>query len=313
LNEAFNHGLLAHHHLSAYAIRQLARNAGAPPHLSRQGKAFDLAVDQMKAVSERGITTLLADLTNVLRNGDLIVCTDPDLPTILECKLSKVKDVRFERQGRRGRQLARLESIGSFLRTGRGTIWGEAVERMTVETVSVPRFNYREVAEVIGSALQHKPLTLLVSEHELFSAALAGEMADTAPLQGWGRNLLVPVVVGSSVDRVSNPWPDVPPPILWDLPAEQRWALMEGDLSVTHAVSADAFLGFAMEAGRVVRLVDATGVVPHGYEVQVAGDVLTIGPKFLIDVVYNHEAIPSAAARLVESAVKASALLKGAV
>jgi hypothetical protein len=300
---------LAHAHLSTYALRQLARNPGKPPHLSGQGKSFDLVVDCLMAVSERGVPAIIADLTNILKNGDLIVCGDPNLPAILECKASKVRDARFERQGRRGRQLARFESIVSFLREGRGRIWGESVERTTVEIETVPQHDYRHVADVVASALEHRPLTVLMSERELVSAALMGENADTAPLQAWARNLRAPVIVAATADRIAEPLPDVAPPILWDLPAEHRWALMEGDISVTHALAVDAFVNFEQEGTRVLGLVDIPGVRPHGYEVRVGPDLLTIGPRFLLDVLQNYETISSAAARLVEGAAKARTLL----
>jgi hypothetical protein len=87
---------------------------------------------------------------------------------------------------------------------------------------------------------------------------------------------------------------------------------MEGQVAVTHALAVDAFVNFEQEGTRVLGLVDVPEVPPHGYEVQVGADLLTVGPRFLLDVLQSYETISSAAARLVECAAKARTLLDGA-
>ena len=97
---------LAHTVLSAYSIRQLARNAGRPPYLTDQAPAIELAMSCAEHLASAELPTMVCDLTNVLRVGDLVICADPDLPKIIECKAPGPRKRLFERQGRRGRQMA---------------------------------------------------------------------------------------------------------------------------------------------------------------------------------------------------------------
>ena len=85
---------LAWANLSDYSIRQLARNTGKSPFLSHQREAFEWTMNFARTLADQGTPVLFADLTNILKIGDLIVCTDPNAPTLFECKLSKAKDAR---------------------------------------------------------------------------------------------------------------------------------------------------------------------------------------------------------------------------
>jgi hypothetical protein len=300
---------LAHTLLSIYAMRQLARNTGKPPHLSGQGKSFELAIECLEAVSDRGLPAVLADLTNVLRNGDLIVCGHPHLPMIFECKLSKVKEARFQRQGRRGRQLARMESIASFLQKGRGRIVGDELDRVTVEVVTEAKYDHRSVAQIVASAMDHMPTIIVKSDQEYLCSALRGETIDMSVLDDWGGiRSGGTVALGDTLDRLDEPWPDVIPPILWQLAPEARWGLMEGDISVTHVVTIDAFVGLKSDRAQVVGLADMPGGLPWGYEILVGDEKITLGGNFLLSVIYNHETIASAGARFLELAAKTLAV-----
>lgn len=305
---------LAFSQLSIYAIRQIARSTGNPPPLTDQGRGFALTLDCAEAITAQDVPVLISDITNVLKNGDLVVCVDPHAPALVECKLSKVKHARFERQGRRGRQLSRLESIGNFLRTGRGVIFGEDKERMTIELTQQSQFDYSIVEQIVSAALEHKPTIMTPSRHQLLSAALAGESVDAvdairmwAPAPTGDR-----VAVGSSLAPLRGNWPDVSPPMLWNLSPPLRWALMEGDVSITHAVRVDAFVGMRRDRACVHAAVAIPGGrFPWGYELTVDAQTLTIGPNFLRDVVHSHETLESAGQRLLEAGQLASAVLAG--
>ena len=299
--------------LSTYAIRQLSRNTGKAPYLSAQGKAFDLVAECATVVAESGVSPLLADLTNIVKNGDLLACADRDLPAIVECKLSKPSVPHFERQGRRGRQLARIESITEFLRVGRGTIFGEGKERTTVEIDHFPRYGYAIVDELVDSALQHKPVAMIPSADELYAVSLVGETADvSAAIAGLRVQESDHVAVGSSLDTLlSGTW-EVPPPILWMLSPPGRWALMEGEVTISHAVRVEALVGLEQEGARVSGVVELSGSVPWGYSVDVREDEpLTISANVVLDVIYRHETLASAGARLLAMAERAASTLRG--
>ena len=297
--------------LSRYAIRQLSRNTGKPPHLTGQGDAFQLVLDCACAIAERGVPPLLADLTNVVKNSDLLGCVDPDLPIIIECKLSKVKEATFERQGRRGRQLARFESIGEFLRNGRGRIFGEDTERCTIEVTHIPRFSYDVVDEIVASALKHRPVAVTPSPDELYAAALCGEIADTASaiarLRGEPGEQ---IALASSLDPLRSGTWDVPPPILWAIGPAARWALMEGDVAISHTMRVQALVGTSRNNLRVNSVVALPGRVPWGYEILVGHESLTMSANIVLDVVYCHETIESAGEKLLEQTEKAVTLLR---
>jgi len=301
--------------LSKYSIRQLARNSGKAPHLTGQGNAFQLAVDCARVIASNGIAALLSDLTNVLRNGDLVVCVDPDSPISIECKLGKVKDPRFERQGRRGRQLARLESIHEFLRTGRGVIFGEEKERITVKVAHTPQFGYALVDKLVVSALDHKPLALNPSSAEFYAASILGEVADVQPaLEAWKTSKGDHFALGSSLDPLrSGTWPDVPPPILWGISPAARWALMEGDVAISHAMRVEALVGLASGNIRVTSVIDQPGRIPWGYQIQVGDKYLSLSANLVLQVLYCHETVASVGEELLEQAEKAFALFGGAV
>jgi hypothetical protein len=305
---------LAFGQLSTYAIRQLARSTGNSPQLTGQGRGFEHTLECAEGLTDQGVPVLIADITNVLKNGDLVVCVDPNAPVLMECKLSKVKDARFERLGRRGRQLSRLESIGNVLRTGRGRIFGEAMERVTVELTEQSQFDYFVVEQIVTSALEHKPTVVTPSRHQLLSAALLGESVDAvdairrwAPAPAGDR-----VAVGSSLTPLRKSWPDISPPILWQLSPRVQWALMEGDVSVTHAVRVDAFVGMQRDQACVNAVIAIpSGRFPWGYELTINAETLTIGPNFLLDVVHSYETLESAGRRLLEAGQMASVVLAG--
>lgn len=301
---------LAFGQLSVYAVRQLARNRGKPPGLSGQGPAFDLALQCCEVVNNRGVPGLLADVTNVLKNGDLVLCVDENAPQIIECKLSAAKDVRFERQGRRGRQRARIESIDNFLRSGKGKFFGDDREHQTVELRCTPEYGYEVVDKIVSAALEHRSLTLVISDFEFYLGALVGEQAGSdIAVPGWSHKPGERIAIGSASEPLRGAWPDIRPPVLWDLSEAARWALMEGDVELVHAVRVEAFVGLHRGDLAVRRAIEMPDPFPWGYELMVRGEPLRVSPKMMLEVVYAHETIESAGRRLLDLAELASAML----
>ena len=151
---------LAFECLSIYALRQLRRNQGKPPDISGQGGAFDLVTSCLEVLNQNGVKAIISDLTNVLKTGDIVGCVHPDIPQIFECKASPPKSNRFERQGRRGRQLSRMESILRFLVSGEGKFFMDDRYRRTMTVKSERKFNFSVVDEVVSRALAVRPLSL---------------------------------------------------------------------------------------------------------------------------------------------------------
>jgi hypothetical protein len=302
---------LAHFLFSRYALRQFARNPGRPPSLSGQGKAFDMVVDSATLLADSGIPPLIADLTHVVRIGDVLGCVDKDRPLIFECKSGEKQDPRFERQGRRGRQLSRIESVDDFLRVGRGTIFGESKQRNTVVLTHVPVYNHELVDELVVAALEHRPQTACPSPDELYACSRVGETVDfTTAMEGFRKDPPGHLAIGSSTDMlVPRPW-DIPPPILWSLSKQARWALMEGEVSVCHAVRLEALVGLERGPIRVAGVVELPGDIPYGYTLMVDGEEAKIAGAVVRDVIYWHETLNSAGQTLLGMAEQMLAILR---
>ena len=305
---------LAFQWLSVYALRQLRRNKGAkPPHLSGQGKGFDLALDSCALLNENGAPAILCDITNVLKNGDVVVCADPDLPVIFECKASGRPPARFERQGRRGRQLSRIESIGNFLVKGEGKLFGDQRYRQTAVIKNVPEYEFGPVEKTGRSALEHHPSVLVPNEFQLYSAAILGEAADFSDkMSGWNVQAEERVMIAAASEPMAGGWADIRPPVLWDLSTECRWALMEGDVSLLHAVRANALVGVSRGEMRVLAAVETPqhceAETSWVYELSVAGDQIFISPSVLFEIAYGHETLESARRRFLDMAEAATSI-----
>src|SRR6185295_12512629 len=150
-----------------------------------------------------------------------------------------------------------MESVQRFLHTGRGVIWGDERERATIELCSHREFNYRTINQLVLDALDHKPITLLMSGQELYSVALIGETCDSeTEISRWNLQSSERIAVGSSTDVLTQVRTTRAPPVLWDLSREARWALMEMDVCVTHAVRIETFVGIQREDLVVRAVVD---------------------------------------------------------
>jgi hypothetical protein len=302
---------LAQTYLSDYSIRQLNRNPGSrPPHILGQRRAFDLALGSARLISQTGCPVIVADLTNIIRIGDVIVCYDPDTPSILECKSGRTKAARFERQGRRGRQIARMESIIRFLLEGRGKIFGETSERRTVTLNSPKQFNHNLVNEMVVNAIAGRPEARLLLPNELLGAARLGEQASgiDEAVRDWRLPEGTMIATGSSLDPLRG-GSDIPPPVLWELSTDAKWALMEGNVTISHSLRVDAFVGMQRENARVLRVFDLGGDLRWGYEVLVGSETVTVNAVAVRDVLYRYETVYSAGARMLELAQECTAEL----
>ena len=151
-----------------------------------------------------------------------------------------------------------------------------------------------------------------MSGQELYSVALIGETCDSeTEISRWNLQSSERIAVGSSTDVLTQVRTTTAPPVLWDLSREARWALMEMDVCVTHAVRIETFVGIQREDLVVRAVVDTAGHVPWGYEITVGAESVTVSANALLDVVYGHETIKSAGSRLLEIAEKFLALAHG--
>jgi hypothetical protein len=120
--------------LHPHVIRQLAKNDDVPKTLVDQGAAFDQVLASAKAHYRRlRVPVLIADLTSILKIGDLIVVTNTEAPMIIEVKQRLPKPEHLM-QGRVGRQISRAIGTLKYLHEGSAKVYGDEHHRHVVET-----------------------------------------------------------------------------------------------------------------------------------------------------------------------------------
>ena len=149
--------------LHPHTIRQLAKNPGAPPSLLAQGSAFNNVLSYAKRyLEETGLPILIADLTNIIKIGDIVVVVHPERPQIVECKI-KVPSPQHLMQGRLGRQVSRAMGTMQHLKEGATKVFGESHYRMTVESQHRAQRNWEVVDQLCSEALEQGEAFLKVS------------------------------------------------------------------------------------------------------------------------------------------------------
>lgn len=229
---------LAHRLLSTHALRQLVKNKTAkPPSLKNQGKGFQDTVDMARSCCNDGSLILFADITNIIKIGDFIVCDSPDIPDIVECK-SKLQLNRYLFLGRRRRQLERSFATVKYLKEG---------HRQTTEPIPMDADQQQETRRILAAADSEGPLDWEWSSVQSLLTSLNNDpitSVETEPGAGLS-------VCTREVDLENVEWPPFvqrmrrfvvgchtalffgsefyPPPLAWPLPLAQRIALMEQD------------------------------------------------------------------------------------
>jgi hypothetical protein len=175
-------------------------------------------VDVCAAANEAGVPAILCDATNVLSTGDVVLCQDPDLPDIIECKASRrAADPRFLRQGRRGRQLARIEKVTESLRTGERRLFGDSRLRRTIELKHVPQFDFAPVERMVSRALNHEPCAEALNEYQVYVACILGEEVDYGNLlRSWSVEEEECVMIAAASEPLRDGWADIRPPAAID-------------------------------------------------------------------------------------------------
>ena len=219
--------------LHRHTIRQLAKNQGSRPNLSAPGAAFDLTLSRAREATNAGAPVLIADLTNCLRIGDLVIPIDPEVPLLHECKLSERAD-RFAFQGRRGRQLSRMKGTLEYLATGRAKLHAEESTRIAVEIKVYSEHNWPVVNDICSAASERGIASALLSDSELIYATTDTEKAVFPDEYKDGKFRPSHAIVACHLVPIEEASCAVAPPLNWDLPSEMRIALQEGDLVLYH-------------------------------------------------------------------------------
>ncbi|MCC7316592.1 MAG: hypothetical protein IT419_17515 [Planctomycetes bacterium] len=223
--------------LHPHTIRQLQKNTGAPPRLTSQRGACESALRVVREHAERGITCLIADLSNVLRISDVVVCDDIEVPTLVECK-ANVPSPSLLLKGRKGRQTSRALGTLNYLQHGAAKIIGEEVPRLALDS-KVNRKKCQDTIERVlefGSRLGQwyefvSPFDLVICVRPQPEAS----GVDMEPYMSLFADFRQPLV-GSYAVSLWNPQLLIPPAIIWDLDFDHACGLMEEELLLIHVI-----------------------------------------------------------------------------
>lgn len=293
--------------LHPHTIRQLGKNDGQPPILSHQLPALDMARQCLDFSTEKGITTIVADLTNIIRIGDLIVVGHPEYPQIIELKASKVADDK-RRLGRRGRQLSRMEGTIKYLRDGEAQVHGEPYVRKMVEVDTHDEYNDQAVREVLENALRNATAEAKLADfHYVIAVSAKAEIKYSNELVAEMRE--ESVFLGAHSRPLQECWAYFRSPMIWDLPPELRWALMEEDVSLCHLLFERALIGYSNADGKILAITeDVSDEAMSGFSgffvVQIHDTVEHLPVSSIHRVIYSNETVDSYCRWLIEAGKK---------
>jgi hypothetical protein len=281
---------LAWRYLHSYTIRQLGKLETAPPALSHQGGGFASTVEIAHEYAAAGVPALIADLTNCICVSDVVVCTDPERPLLVESG----GNPRALGKGRKGRQLQRGLAVTELLSQGHGKLPEDEHTTLTVPIDVEAEYTWQQVAAASEEALENGTGVAIASPDDVIWAVVETHedpMPDAA--LDAGESFKRSAAIGVHLRLLEKPNARHQPPVLWPIPFESRLALLEREIYLGHAINTNAFLDDpGTPEPRIVdhrlRRDEITGFVVHGREGQ-----FELSPIFLNDVLYGYQTIES--------------------
>ncbi|WP_445151348.1 hypothetical protein [Baekduia sp. Peel2402] len=282
--------------LHSHTIRQLAKNQASPPAIHNQ-HGFRATAEIAETICRRGIPALIADLTYCLRVSDVIVCSDPEHPILIESG----GHPRHEGRSRKGRQRRRAEAITKLLNVGDAVLEGDSHLTSTFEITTPADYTFASVAEAmqqfdgLTSWAMHSPGDVVL--------ATSGENAEDfspSPSAAEAIDAMSRPVVGINLGPLERPSPLLAPPHVWPLELSMRRALIESEIVLVHFVDLDAFVGAAASGRGALTEVRATGQSVRGFVVETHNMPSHVSPRLLDDVLYGFQSVLSARNQMVD-------------
>lgn len=284
--------------LHPHTIRQLAKNPGPPRSIQAQGKAFDQVLQSARHhLRKDKVPVLIADITNVIKIGDLVLCTNPEAPQIVECKTRLPHPLLFMR-GRFGRQVSRAMSTLKYLSTGSAKVFGAERHQLVLESPHASKRNWEALTSVCTTAVSDGRAFTQLSDHE-FLWAYTRENQDSvlAEVARYSKNLGCGFL-GTSLGLMNMTDGLFPPPIVWLIPSELRFQLMEEDLVVAHLLDSKAF---ECDLGNGERI-EVSPLEDFPIRVVTGGKEYPLARRFIYEVLYGFETVDSCVQGLIEFA-----------
>ncbi len=275
--------------LHPHAIRQLAKNPGPVQSLLRQDDAFQNVLSHAERYQhETRLPILIADITNVIKVGDIIVVSDPEYPQIVECKM-KLPKPQHLMQGRIGRQVSRAIGTTRYLKEGAGKVFGQDYYGMTVESQHRAERNWEAIDRLCSHALRVGEAYEEISSGDHLWAIRSGREDRIISTIDEKAKSLGTVQMGTSLGLMNFQDGLFPPPSAWrPVSAEVRFELTERTIILFHLVSYDALAGDYGDGQRIaIRDTDYPIVVSiHDRDYPLAR-------RFIYDIIYGFETVQS--------------------
>jgi len=288
---------LAFRLLAPHAIRQLLGSASPRTHsVSSQGVAFRATREAAARYATDNHLVLIADLSHIIRAGDLVLCDDPFIPSIVEVKSGEVSPQHIM-QGRRGRQASRFIDTVNYLKNDYGKIFGEPLPKIAVQSKESMEFNWDAVNEVTEAALRNGTAVTRASDYDVFLSVFANESDSTVsiePIRDDLRRFRMPHVASHAVSLL-NPELLHRPPLVWPINAESTVHLMEENLILIHAIDIARFADPLEDDFRILEVSR-----DHGFSTQRGEERGSASARFIDEVVFGYATIESVVAALRE-------------
>lgn len=287
---------LAFRLLVPHAIRQLLGTASPKPHsLAGQGQAFNVTRDRAKSYAEQGHQVLLADLSHVIRLGDIIVCDNPFVPSIIEVKAGVVRPENIL-QGRRGRQASRSGGTVEYLKTDAAKIYEQALPKVAVQSKEAMHFSWDCVNEVALSALRDGEAVVHVSDFDVLLGihAAGGRPVTIDRIMDSLARMRSPLIA-SHAFALLNPELLIRPPIVWPIDNGPLIPLMEEELILLHAIDLERFKDPLEEGFQVLAVSHASG-----FSTERHGERGTAASRFIDDALFGYATIESVVSAMRE-------------
>lgn len=287
---------LAFQLLAPHAIRQLLGTASPRAHwIKGQGESFRIVQKTATRYAADGHLVLLSDLSNIIRVGDLVVCDNAAVPSIIEVKAGKLTP-KHATQGRRGRQSSRSLSTIEYLATDHAHIFGQSLPKFAVQSKEEMQFSWRAVNEVALRALREGMAIARISEYDVIHAVHA---VDDRPLSGAPlfedvKRMRSPYFASHAVGLL-NPEILTPPPLAWPIEEEPKPLLMEERLIVGHLIDLARFKDPLEDDFRVMNVSPDSGFSTYR-----DGKKGTASVRFINEVLFGYATIESTVAALRE-------------
>jgi len=284
--------------LHPHTIRQMAKNPRPVPSIKDQGAIFDHTIESAKRnLRKYKAPVLICDITNILRFGDLLVCIDPELPK-----------PEYIMQGRRGRQISRFTSMMRYLHEGFSKVFGEKLRYYAVDSTYKTDRNWDILAEVCQKACKTGIAQKDISEYEVLWAytpehrdSLGSKLVQLQSIvSGPEEHKDQIVYFGTSSDLMNMTDGLYPPPSAWPIPAEMRFAVLEGDIEIAHVLDGRAFERKSLQ-GEGIKMIHKDDFPIH---VTIDGIVYPLSRRFIYDVLYGFETVDSCVKGLIAFARK---------